>query len=265
VIHHEQKRVAASNPRNLDAWDTMLRGLWHIFKYTKEDTAKARHFAMQAIELDSGLSEAFGLLAASHFVDLSNQWSDSPADSLSAVRHAAKKSAESDPDAPLALTVLGLATAFEGERPRAIEILTRSVEANPSFALGLYALGVAYMLNNQSSEAIPVISRAIRLSPRDPMLHQFLAHLSQANFIEEQFKEASGWAERSLGMRQSPSAYRILAASQGYLGNAEEGRTAIVDLEKLAPEFSPSSLGFGDTPELIERYLEGWRRTGWHG
>ncbi len=81
----------------------------------------------------------------------------------------------------------------------------------------------------------------------------------------EQFKEASGWSERSLGLRQNPSAYRILAASHGYLGNADEGQEAIAALFRLEPGFDPAEPAFGDTPALVERYLEGWRRAGWNG
>jgi adenylate cyclase len=59
----EQQRAIEKSPENLDAWSWFQRGLWHHYKGTKDDNAKAREQICKAIELDPEFSRALAALA----------------------------------------------------------------------------------------------------------------------------------------------------------------------------------------------------------
>ncbi len=48
----EQRRSATKHPTSLDAWDYCQRGMYLLYKFTKEDIAAAREMFMRAIALD---------------------------------------------------------------------------------------------------------------------------------------------------------------------------------------------------------------------
>jgi len=62
-----------------------------------------------------------------------------------------------------------------------------------------------------------------------------------------------------------PGAYRMLTASCGHAGRIEEGRAAVAEPRRVAPEMTIEStraqVPWKD-PADMERYLEGLRKTG---
>ena len=66
----EQKRLAAKHPTSLDAWDYCQRGMYLLYKFTKEDIEEARDVFVRAIELDPIYSQTHMGLAYSHQLDI---------------------------------------------------------------------------------------------------------------------------------------------------------------------------------------------------
>jgi hypothetical protein len=59
-----------------------------------------------------------------------------------------------------------------------------------------------------------------------------------------------------------PHVYRVLAASYGYLGRSVDALDALAKSRRVAP-FSLASFERANSPALVQRTLEGWRRAGW--
>src|SRR4029453_10591554 len=57
----ERERARRKPPGNLNAWELFQRGLWHHYRFTKDDNAEAERCFHQAIEVDP----PFGLPFAS--------------------------------------------------------------------------------------------------------------------------------------------------------------------------------------------------------
>ena len=171
-----------------------------------------------------------------------------------------------DQDEPQAHLALGLACANARQHERAVAAFERVIELNPSSASGYWGLGRALSLLGRPDESVGLIEKAIRLSPHDPVMHEFLFDLGVAHFLAERYQEAVVCENRSPQARpDQPGAYRVLAASYGYLGRTEDARAALDALFRLAPDFSPERLRVYVPPDIVERYLEGWRRAGWEG
>jgi tetratricopeptide (TPR) repeat protein len=59
----EQHRAMRKPPGSLDAWAAYQRGLWHLSKFTSDDTSLAEKFFQRAIDLDPTFSGAYVGLA----------------------------------------------------------------------------------------------------------------------------------------------------------------------------------------------------------
>ena len=259
-------RARRHAPENLDAWDCVQRGLWHLLQYRKEDIVEAQFWLSRAIQLDSGSSAAFSVLAFSHLFGIIYRWSESPAHSRADALRAAEQAVALDGDDPTALTALGFVCSLIGQHERAIVVLERAIHLNPSSALAHWALGAALAPSGCPDCAIPVIEKAIRLSPYDPWMHEFLFSIAAAHFLAERYEDAVTYARRSLAAKSDqPGAYRLLAASYGYLGRSDDGKAALEALRQLMPDFSAADLRAFLPPAVAERYLRGLRQAGWNG
>jgi adenylate cyclase len=260
----EIRRAVRRPPQNLDAWDCTQRGLWHLLQYTKDDNIEAQSWARRAIEQHPDSSAALSVLAFSHLFEVIYQWSESPARSREEALRCAEKSVALDESDSNAQFALGFATSLAGQYERAMAVLQRAIELNPSSALAHWALGAALTPCGCPDSAIPLIEKAIRLSPHDPWMHEFLFNLAAAHFAAERYEQSVTFAKRSLQSRsEQPGAYRLLAASYGHLGRAEEAKAALDALLRLAPDLSAAQLRVFLPPAIVERYVEGLRRAGW--
>ena len=48
----ERDRAIRKVPDTLDAWEAYQRGLWHLYRFTKDDTIEAKRLFSSAIEID---------------------------------------------------------------------------------------------------------------------------------------------------------------------------------------------------------------------
>jgi TolB-like protein/Tfp pilus assembly protein PilF len=262
----EQERAARKEPQNLDAWDCVVRGRWHLFKYTREDNAKARSFFERAAELDPTFAAGFAGLAMTHMFDVLFQWTDSRAGSIDEMDRLVRRSLELDAREPIAHVVLGHVFGFAEQPERMIAALERAVELNPNNASSYGRLGFVLSYTGRPDEAIGHLERAIRLSPKDPEMFDWLSGMGWAHFSKGQYEEAASWLEQS---RQSRPDYyithRALAATYARLGRLEEARVALEEDLRLAPDESVShikaQIPYAD-PGFLEPYLDALRKAG---
>ena len=59
--------------------------------------------------------------------------------------------------------------------------------------------------------------------------------------------------------------HRLLAASCGHLGRADEARAALAEMRRLTPDFSEERLRLILPPAILNCYLAGWRKACWEG
>jgi len=262
----ERERAIRKAPQNLDAWDCVQRGWWHLLRSTREEVAKGQALFHKATELDPHFSLAFSGLALGHLYELGYQWSGSPQESLAASLRAAERAVALADDEPQAHVALGLARANAGQYEQAASASERVIELNPSAAVGYWCLGRSLSYLGRPDEGVGLIEKAIRLSPHDPVMHEFLFDLGVAHFLAERYEQAIVWERKSLRARpDQPGVYRVLAASYGHLGRIEEARAALDGMNELAPDFSLQALRVHVPSAVVERYLEGWRKAGWTG
>ena len=141
----------------------------------------------------------------------------------------------------------------------------RAIALNPSFAWGYWGLGVALYSLGRADDAVAMIEKSIRLSPRDPSLSLMLQNLGMAHFIAGRYTDAGDAARRAIALRpDQPAHHRLLAACCGHLDQADEARSALAEMARLAPDFSLEAFRQPNR-NVADDMIEGWRKAGWEG
>jgi TolB-like protein/Tfp pilus assembly protein PilF len=266
LLQSEARHAASKEPDSLDAWDHQMRGLWHLWKQTREDNSKARALFKKAIELEPGNAGAYAYLVFTHGQAIVGQWTESPVESVAQIERAARRCMELDNTAPTSHTAMGSYYSLRGQQAQAIAAFRRAVQLAPGSTFACGQLGGFLALIGQPEEALPNLERVMRLSPRDPVMHTHLAATGWAHFAAGRYQEAIEWLERS---RQSKPdfnlAHRGLAASYAVVGRLEEARAALEEELRLEPDITIQKIRFelsSADPDFLDRYFNALRKAG---
>jgi adenylate cyclase len=239
----ERQTARTKTGADLSAWELYQRGMWHLYKYGKDDLAEARRLFRAATERSPEFARAHSGLAFAAFIEVIFGYAQDPAATLQqGLRDAGRAVALDDRD-DFNHFVLGRVFMMSGDGERAIAALEKSVDLNPSFAAAHGALGMALGWIGRWEEAIPLHSRAIRLSPHDPALWSFYHNRSFAYFSLDEFDQAIGDAKaaiRAKGDEFWPHLALVLACSS--LERHDEARAACARARALKPDLSAASL-----------------------
>ena len=266
----EQERALHKSSESLRAWDVFQRGLWHLYRRSKEDLKEALRLFRQAIEeapklavAYAGAEEACFFLISSGYYDLQ----DAARDTLRAeMLQFGRRAVELDELNAFSHLALGRALNLQGDCEDAIAELETAVRLNPSFAQGHYALGWAMIWGGRSTDAISHIESAMRLSPRDPYFGQFMVRMSEAHLVARRPEEAIDWARQSLRQPNiQPSRWVMFAASLAHADQIDEAQQAVESLCRLVPSYDVALardiFRFSDTT-TVDYFLEGLRKAG---
>ena len=262
----ERERARIKHRDSLDAWSIYQRGMFHLYRYTKKDLAKARQLFEQAIGIDPELGPAYAGIAEAYHYEVVYGFADSPDHNREAAIGFAQHAVALDRDDAIAHCALGRARYLRREYAAAISELELAVSLNPSLALAHYGLGAAMVFSGRPGEAFGHLGTAIRLSPQDPNMGSYLVRIAEAKYLTGDDEGAVGFALRALAQPGFQwSRYAILIAALGQLGRLEEARRYLAETSAVRPNFSvafvrtmhPFSRDMG-----AERYYEGLRKAG---
>ena len=82
VGEHERERAHRKPPGSLDAWESYQRGMWHLWRFSAEDLAKARSLFQRAAELDPNSAQPVSALGYTLYLEVISSYSNTPLESL---------------------------------------------------------------------------------------------------------------------------------------------------------------------------------------
>ena len=95
-------------------------------------------------------------------------------------------------------------------------------------------------------------------------MHLFVHRIAVAHLMAGRFADAAARDEESLRLRaDQPHVYRVLAAAYGFQDRKAEALATLEKMRRVAPQFSLEGFRRANSPGLVERCLDGWRRAGW--
>lgn len=262
----ERERARRKPPGSLDAWELFQRGLWHHYRFTKDDNAEAARCFRRASGSDPTFALPFAALAHACYWDVLFGYAADAKKTLAKGLELAQKAVSLDSREPFAHFALGRVLTMAREWERAIAELEQAIELNPNFAHAYYGLGIASVWIGQPGRALDRMDIAIRLSPRDPSMWTFQAGRALALFFLDRLDEAADWAHRSTrSISTGLWSHGIEAAVLAHLGRKQEAAAALAQVYRLKPNFSAEFVRDAfpfKVADHRERFLEGLRWAG---
>ena len=264
----ERERARRKPAQNLDAWEWHQRGLWHVYRYTAEDNARAEAMFRRAIELDENFAPPYAGLAYALYLDVFMGYVAEPGDELSRALEAAKAAVALDDKDAFAHTSLSRARIVLGEHEEAIAASDSAIALSPNSAHAHTIRGLALSFAGRPEEAIAEHDEALRLSPRDPMALGFMVSKAFALILLRRHDEALAWARKS---QRQPNAggfvwpYAQEASALAHLGRIDEAHAALERVFAVKPNFSTTFLDRVirlKNPDDRAHYLDGLRKAG---
>jgi DNA-binding SARP family transcriptional activator/TolB-like protein len=253
----ERQHAVLKAPESLDAWEAHHRGLWHMYRFRREENELARHWFEAATRLEPGFSRPHAGLSFTHWQNAFQGWGDRKRETELAWRHANEGLVADDQD-PAIHWALGRAHWLRGQVAESLDALNHSVLLSPNFSQGHYALAFVHSQSGDANAAIASADHARELSPFDPMLFAILASRAMALMRLGRMDQAADWAVRASAR---PNAHQhilgIAAHCLELAGRHEEALRAVTALRLEHPGYNVAdflqAFHFADDGESLIR------------
>jgi adenylate cyclase len=262
----ERERAIRKAPENLDAWQMFQRGMWHHYRFNRQDNIEAGRLFRAAIDADPAFAQAHAALAHTGYWDVLYGFVDDADATLAQAEASARQALVFDEREPFAHFALGRVLTLSAQYDTALKQLRRSIDLNPNFAHAHFGLALVHILMGQVDEGIQHADVALRLSPADPSRWTFLFGRSLGLLVQGHFEEAVHWAgEASTQADAGFWTYCVVAAARVGLGDQEEAESQLASALRIKPDlnldFVGSKLQFA-TPAHKEILIGGLRTAG---
>ncbi len=263
----ERERALSKPPENLDAWESYQRGLWHMWRYERDDNLQAQDLLERATDLDPSFAPAYAYGSYVQYSRVIMGWSEDTEQCLDAGMTLAKQALALDDKDPVAYFAAGRIYMMRGRHDDSTAALNTAIELNPSFAQAYHGLGMALTLAGRLEEAKEACIMSERLSPRDPINWASTIVHALACVLSRDYEEAAHWAHKTIQNPRSKGywPHAGLAAALAHLGQMDEARAAVTDALEAKPDLSLAYLAKTlptKEPDGLDPYLDGLRKAG---
>lgn len=260
----ERNRAMLKPPDSLDAWEAYHRGLWHMYRFTRQENQKAQAFFQMAVRLDPTFARAYASLSFTHWQNAFQNWADRAQETDCALAAAGQALVVEERD-PSAHWAMGRALWLRGSQDDSLRALERAVDLSPNFALGHYALGFVHCQSGDPETAIRTCNHSRHLSPFDPLLFGMLAARALAHVRLGQFEEGADWAVKAAA-RPNAHAHILAIAAEclGLAGRLDEARAFAASIRRAVPHYRVEDYlaAFRFAPDAAELFRQGAARIG---
>jgi len=265
LLAAEGIRAFARSADDLGAWELVARAQTHVRRLTREDNEAARKALTRAVAAYPDYAPARSLLAFCLVFAAHNGWI-ARNEGLRTGREHVLRSVALDEFDQWGQIALGYSSMMERRTEESLAAFRRAVNLNPSSAAAHCYLSHGLAFAGQHAEAIAHSEEAIRLSPLDPEMAMFLGGTAVSHYLAGRFQDALQYSSELLRLRPGfHGAQRLRCASLAQLGRFDEARETLLVLQRELPELSiewiKASVPY-QTPELMERFLDGMRKAG---
>ncbi len=263
----ERERALSKPPENLDAWESYQRGLWHMWRYERDDNLQAQDLLERATDLDPSFAPAYAYGSYVQYSRVIMGWSEDTEQCLDAGMTLAKQALALDDKDPVAYFAAGRIYMMRGRHDDSTAALNTAIELNPSFAQAYHGLGMALTLAGRLEEAKEACIMSERLSPRDPINWASTIVHALACVLSRDYEEAAHWAHKTIQNPRSKGywPHAGLAAALAHLGQMDEARAAVTEALEAKPDLSLAYLAKTlptKEPDGLDPYLDGLRKAG---
>ena len=233
----ERNRALLKAPNSLNAWEAYHRGLWHMYRFTRQENELAQQFFNDALKLDPTFARAYAGLSFTHWQNAFQRWGDRDREMALAFESAGHSLLVDDRN-PAAHWAMGRALWLRGDQDGSLLELASAVDLSPNFALGHYALSFVHSQSGDPKSAIGSSDHSRHLSPFDPLLFGMMGARAMAHARLGEFDQAADWALKAAAR---PNAHVIILAIAAHClalaGRRDEARKFAVAIRNTLPDY----------------------------
>jgi TolB-like protein len=265
LLAAEGIRALSRSADDLGAWELVARAQTHVWRLTRLDNGAAAAALEHAVAVYPDYAPARSMLGFCLVFAAHNGWINRDQGLAAGHAHIVRAVALDDCD-PWGQIALGYLSMMERRTEESLAAFRRAVNLNPSSAVahGYLSHGLAFA--GEGREAIAHGEEAIRLSPLDPEMAMFLGSIAVSHYLAGRFQEALRYSSELLRLRPGfQGAQRLRCAGLAQLGQLDEARESLAALRREQPQLSVEWIRTSvpyQTPELMERFLDGMRKAG---
>lgn len=235
----EARLALMTGSDRFDAWANYHIGLRHLYRFTAQDNATARHHFECAARLDPTLARAQAGLSFTSFLDAFLRIAPDLPAAIAAARRHAEHGLELDPLDPFVTFTMGRAHWLTHDLEGARQWLSRATVLNPNYAQGFYASAFTSMLLGDAAATDTELDIALELSPLDPLLYGMHGVRAQMLLQQGDYPAAARWAGRAAA---TPGAHfligMIAVVACGLAGQHEDAARWRNEVRRRKPDAS---------------------------
>ena len=239
LLKSERDRIARRPLQTEDAYEFYQRGLWHFYRYTREDSIEAQALFRRALAMDAQYPQPTVQLAITLCNAAYLGWVDDVTPNYAEAYELAQRAVGLDARYPAAHFALGLVCMWTHRSDPAMSSFREAINLNPSYAAAHVLLGQIHLYRGHPEEAIVLAEKGIRLSPKDPRLFVWLPALAGAHYQLGHYAQAVEAGRRSWMLNRNwPAGLRYVVAGLAELGRIDEAKAALEELRLLNPNLA---------------------------
>jgi len=221
----------------ISLWDRVQKSLWHLGKFTKEDTQAAKDIIAKTVDLTPDYALAHAAMAMVDLRKLSfAEVEDRDAARKRALTHA-ERAVVLDEQNSFARAILARVYSRMKQHDRAITEAEIAIGLNPSSATSYLVLGTSLMAKDLLEEALPQIETAIRLSPSGPYFKIKILAKGFCLYLLDDLEKAEACVQPALeGRSVGPFGWLNLAAILVRQGRLDEAHKAVQKALDIRPD-----------------------------
>ncbi|MCP4764954.1 MAG: adenylate/guanylate cyclase domain-containing protein [Gammaproteobacteria bacterium] len=260
ISGEESLRLARLLPSNLEAYDNLLKGQQHVFRYTRDDMRQARVLYEAAASIDPRYGRALAAIAQTLNFEWLFSWADESEETLDYALSIAHEAVSLDQGDARGYAGVGFVSLYQKKHDASIRAYERALQLNPNDADVISELADTYAHSGRSEEAVTLLKKAMHLNPFYP--DEYLWNLGGAYYNLKQYENAIDAVNQ---MNNPTEGSRILAASHAQLGQLDIARAHAKKTLQAHPDFSLAKWQ-AMMPDKFEEdsmaFAEGLRKAG---
>jgi adenylate cyclase len=235
----EIRRTAGKEIDDLNTWDLVMRGSWHLWRIDREGFSEAKRLFALADAMSPNNAIVNSHLAITYAIEAGAGLAADPVESRDLAYHAAQRAIAVDDHDAWAHAVVGWVKHLMLENETALRACRRALDLNPNLAFVHGVMSLSYAHLGDIRRADEHVETAMRLSPRDPSLPFWLLARTISPLVsgdrETYLARAREMTEAS---PQFVIGWRHLAVACASLGRLDEAKAAFSEAMRLAPDFN---------------------------
>ncbi len=258
----ERRRVRSdAHTEDLKAYELVLRGREHWYRFTKKDNAAARALYEDALAVDPDYGRAYASLAWTYITAYNEYWTDEPQAALDKALEVARLGVEVSPSSHSNRLALGQVYFYRKQLDRALESLEKGIELNPNDPDGYVSLATVLSHRGTPELALERLDHAFGLNPNLKQWQRSIYIV--AYFNARRYGDAIAVWDK---LDDSPVYFcRWIAATFAHAGRIDDAHRTARFYLKAYPNFDLSEhlsrMPF-QRPEDLEHYAAGLKLAG---